>query len=81
MTNIPVLSRNEISILSGWIARGVLITRHILSITIGVRAPGQEAIASVPLIKPGPEVAVRLRTPARDAPLIADIVPISSSAR
>ena len=81
MTNIPVLSRKEISILSGWIAKGVFITRHILSITAGIRAPGHEESASRPLIKPGPEVAVRLRTPARDAPLIADIVPISSSAR
>ena len=48
---------------------------------IGVLAPGQELIASIPLIRPGPEVAVKERTPAREAPEIAEKVPISSSAR
>ena len=49
--------------------------------TAGRRCPGHEAIGSSPRNVPGPAVAVKHRTPARDPPAMADMTPYSSSPR
>lgn len=79
--SMPVSSRKAISMVSGWIVRGLLMPRVKKAQTMGSLDPAQTGKTSNARMVPGPPVAVKTRTPAMAAPATEDMTANSFSPR